>query len=218
MANPGFVANAVEVRIHWSDPSRAFLNVMHMQYTTAGPLNPNVAQTISTSIEGSPGLADWLGFCAATTSYVGVDVRDLRSPNEPLISSTTTSTPGTSPDTALAPQTALVVTLRTAKAGRAFRGRVYLGGMALNATDGTGKIAAAANTAGIGMVNAVAAGMVASGGTIALLQKWLPARTNVAGDAVPERQPDIVPITGYVTVDNIFDTQRRRTGARIGSR
>ena len=218
MSNPGFVTNAVQVRLRWNDPVGAFMNVMHMVYTPAGPLNPNIADTIFNSLVANTFTTTWRGYLPATTSLTGVDVRDLRAANNPLIESTATAVVGTSVETALPPQSAMVVTLRTAFAGRAFRGRVYMGGLALNCSDANGRIAAAANTAAIGEVNAIASAMQAAGGAMGILQRWLPARPGHGGVTLPERQPAIVAVQGFATRDTIFDTQRRRSGAHIGSR
>lgn len=219
MSNPGFVANAVQVRLLFNDPSRTFMNVLHLQYTTAGPLNPNIAETFFTNLKAAAAWTTYMGFLPANTTFTGVDVRDLRGPNFPLIASSSAAEPGTSPQGPLPPQVAIVLTLRTAFAGRAFRGRVFFGGLALNADDGTGHISSpGAKEAVQGAGNAIGGAMVAVGGSWGILQRWLPERTNHAGATVPERQPAIVAVTTLTVRDLIFDTQRRRTGARIGSR
>lgn len=218
MPTPLPIQNAVQVRLLWSDPVRVFMNVLHMQFTNAGPLNPNIADTIFNSIVGNANFTTWRGFLPTTTEFTNVDVRDLRASNLPLITSTGTAVPGSSAGTALPPQTAMVTTLRTAQAGRAFRGRVYFGGLATNTDDGTGRIAPAANTAMLGAMSAVGQAMVSAGGTLAILQRALPDRPGHGGVTLPARPGAIVPVTDVVARDLIFDTQRRRSGARIGSR
>lgn len=219
VANPGFVVNCVQVRLLFNDPSRSFMNVLHMVYTPAGPLNPNIADTIFSSLKANTSWTTLMTFLPANTTFTGVDVRDLRTPNFPLIPSTTAAQPGTSASGPLPPQTAIVLTLRTAFAGRAYRGRVFFGGLALNADDGTGHISSpGASQAVQGAGGAIGAAMVAAGGTWGILQRWLPARTSHTGAPLPERQPAVVQVQSFTVRDLIFDTQRRRTGAHIGSR
>jgi hypothetical protein len=153
-----------------------------------------------------------------TASLVGVDVRDLRASNNPIIESSGPAVPGTAATTALPPQVAVAITLRTAFAGRAFRGRVFLGGLAAATADADGRINGGVNTAGVDLVTALSAAMLAQGATFAIMQRWLPERPGHGGITLPERQPNVVPVSTIVGRDNIFDTQRRRTGAHVGSR
>lgn len=221
MATPAPIANAVQVRLLWTDPSRTFMNVLHAVWNAAGPLAPNVAETLFAALKASAGGTGWLSLLPPSTSFTGVDVRDLRVANAPLINSTGAAAPGTVGGTfiPMPPQVAQVVTLRTASAGRAFRGRVYLGGLSTASDDGTGRILAGANTAGVSFVQAAHAAIQAAGGAgQGILQRALPDRPGHGGVTLPARPGAIIPVTGWVARDVIFDTQRRRTGARIGSR
>lgn len=204
--------------MRWTDPVGVFMNVLHMQYNPAGPLNPAIADNMLTALLGLAGTTAWLAELPTTTTLIGLDVRDLRAANNPLISSAAVSHPGTAVESALPPQTAIVITLRTAFAGRAFRGRTYLGGLSGHTSDANGRITAAANTAADEFVGGFGAICTAQGGSWAILQRWLPERTNKAGVTLPERQPQVVPVNAIAARDNIFDTQRRRSGAHIGSR
>ena len=113
------------------------MNVLHAQVTAAGPLNPSVGETIFSAIKANAATTTWLTQLPVNTSFTGVDVRDMRASNFPLLPSSSAAAPGTSAQNAISPQTAIVITLRTASAGRAFRGRVFLGGLAINvATNG----------------------------------------------------------------------------------
>ena len=218
MTNQGFTPNGVMWRLRWTDPVGTFMNVLHMSYTTAGPLNPAIADNMLTQLVGLAATTTWLGHLPTTTALVGLDVRDLRAANNPLISSAAVNHPGTAAGNALPPANAMVITLRTAFAGRSFRGRVYLGGLAATTSDVNGHIVAQANTDANVFVQQFGTVCTTAGGNWAILQRYLPPRTSHGGVALPERQSAVVNVTGTSVRDNIFDTQRRRSGAHIGSR
>lgn len=221
MATPDPISQAVQVRILWSDPIRNFMNVCHAVWAASGPLAPGVGDTLFTALKGSAATTAWMSLLPTTTVLTGVDVRDLRVQNAPLLPSTSAGVPGSVAATfhPLPPQSSMVVTLRTASAGRAFRGRVYLGGLSNAVDDGTGRILPAANAAAVAFVQAVNAAIVSSGGTVqGILQRALPERPAHGGGTLPARPGAIVPVTAWQSRDNVYDTQRRRSGVRIGSR
>ena len=218
MVNLGYTPNGVMWRLRWTDAEGVFMNVLHMDYTTAGPLNPGIADSMLNDLLGIAATTTWLSHLPTSVALIGLDVRDLRAANNPLISSAVVNHPGTAVGNALPPQTSMVITLRTAFAGRSFRGRVYLGGLSVNCSDSNGKIVGQANTDANAFVQNFGTVCTAVGGKWAILQRYLPPRTNHAGEDLPERQSAVVDITNTAARDNIFDTQRRRTGAHIGSR
>jgi hypothetical protein len=111
-------------------------------------------------------------------------------------------------------QAALVWTLRTAFAGRQFRGRSFIGGWAQNAQEVTDGLATtAAQNAGASWLNSLGGTLSTNVGPIALIQRHLPARTGKNGATLPERQPSMVPITAIVLRNNQWDTMRRRIRA-----
>ena len=212
------IPNCVQVRLLWQGASRAFLNVLHAQYTLAGPLNPNIAETIFSALKTDSRVTTWLSELPTNTVFTGLDVRDLRNSNNPLIPSTSLAAPGTAAGAPLPPQTCMVITLRTASAGRAFRGRIYLGGLSTAAQDTTGHIVTTVAANAVAFVNAIQQAFLAQSMTLAIGQKDLPARPGHGGTTLPARPANVVPVTSVLSRDNIFDTQRRRTGAHIGAR
>src|SRR5215472_10816175 len=109
----GFVVSPNTIRVLWhvSTHGRPQLYVTHGMYTQAGPLNPNIAETIFSTFKANypagslaqhhPGLV-----------YESVGVIDLRAANNPEILSTGVSATGTSVETPLPDQASIVVTLR----------------------------------------------------------------------------------------------------------
>jgi len=194
------------------------MNVVHGFSTASGPLNPNVADTMFTAMTGFAGWANWLAALATDTSFIGFDIRDMRVANAPLLQHSFTAIPGTGTGGPLPPQTAIVLTLRTASAGVQFRGRIFCGGLATGNMDATGHISAAGLGAPVSYYNSINAGFAAIGWGFGIAQRALPDRPGHGGVTLPARNPACIPVTANIVRDNIFDTQRRRTGAHIGAR
>ena len=212
------IPNCCQIRFRWHDPSKAFLNVFHGNVTAAGPLNPSIGETLFAALKGSSGAVRWLANLPTSTVFDGVDVRDLRSPNNPLLSSTSAAVPGTSATGALPPQVAIAMTLRTAQAGRQFRGRIYFGGLAAVCDDTTGHIATGPSGDLLAWFNDIFTTLNANGMPMCIGQKELLARPGHGGTTLPHRPAAAVPVTSYLVRNNIFDTQRRRSRPGIGSR
>lgn len=197
------------------------MNVLHAVYTTAGPLNPGIAENIWAAFRTNAQFLAWMALLPPSTICNGVDVRDMRNSNNPLIASTSPSVSGTAAvaNTPMAPQVAIVLTLRTAQAGQAFRGRVYAGGLSTAVQDGTGHILGSASAQWRSAIVNFQTVIVTQGATsLGIAQRFLPSRPGHGGVTLPERPAGIVPVNAFVIRDNVFDTQRRRSISGIGSR
>jgi hypothetical protein len=207
----GFVVSPNTIRVLWhqSTHGRPQLIVTHGQYTTAGPLNPNIAETIWSQFKTLMGAGPMVNF-ATTFAFTGVGVIDLRSPNNPEISSTSAAFPGTATGPATPDQVSCVVTLRTALAGRSFRGRMFIFGWeaALLAADGLipDVIANTAVATATNMQGAIAA----AGAQLAIRSPALPERPSKPGGTLPAKAFAITPVSTILVRDRIWDTNRRR--------
>lgn len=210
MAGAVVQPNTIAVLCHVSTHGRPQLYTLHALYTTAGPLNPNIAETIfaqaKTNLTGNAALTHM----ATTFSFTGVGVRDLRTLNLPEIPSTGAAVSGSDAGTPLPDQASICVTLRTAMAGRSFRGRTYTFGWTSNSMNADGTIAVVAQTAAVNFVNAVAAGITTAGGTLAIRSPALPSRPAHDGSTLPPKDYFITPVTTVLCRDAIWDTNRRR--------
>lgn len=210
----GFVVapNTLKVLIHWTFEGRPQLNVMHMLYTPAGPLNPNIAETIYEPIS-----AAWVNpgglrpLSATVLSLTGVGVIDLRSANNPEISSTSPAVPGTGTGAPMPEQVSAVITHRTALTGRSHRGRTYLFGFTPAAMAADGTISDATNTGVVNFMAGVNSGIGAAGGQLAILSPALPVRPSKPGGELPAKPFEITPVTTSLLRDRLWDTNRRRT-------
>jgi hypothetical protein len=210
---PQIIPNTVEVVLNWELANgKVVHNVLHGRVAGGFSATSPVAEAIRTAITSG---AAWTGFAAQLNdgvTFLGVSLRDLRAPNMPLVESTGAGATGTGAGVALPPEVALCVTLRTALAGRGFRGRVYLPGFDTDALYTDGRATNGAITASTTFVQHIQAAMTASGLTLGIAQPARQAYTSPAtGTAIPARSATIVDVTSIVTRNGVFDSQRRRS-------
>jgi hypothetical protein len=122
------VPNTVEVKLHWgTSASEQGVNVLHFLNVGAVIVNQALADALDTTIKG---LFTTSGLAAVISLNHGirqVGVRNLALANQAEFLSTNPGILGTSTGDALPPAVAQCYTLRTALAGKSYRGRVYLG-------------------------------------------------------------------------------------------
>ena len=205
MATPLVVPNAVQIRLHWSYNGILGFNSLGGSVAGGFAASQAIANTLGTAILGrftSSGLA---ALMATTTSLLAVGLRDIRTANLPEFVSVAAAVPGTGSGDPLPNQLAAVVTLRTALAGKSYRGRAYFSGAIEAENDGTGKIAAGLNTALVTFMTNVQTDLASSGITLAVISRPR------AAPPFPVAWPGAVtPVTAIVTRDTEWDTQRRR--------
>lgn len=213
IAGPIVIPNAVQVRLIWSLANgKTVFNVLHGSVPGGFAATSTVAEAIFAAIKASAAWTALKANLSSGVSLTGVDLRDLRSANQPLAASTGAASPGTGAGTALPPGDALCVTLRTAGAGRGFRGRVYLPGFDSTAMAAGGVAAAGTVTNATSFVTAVQTALSGQSITMAIAQPARQAYTGSTGAAHSARGAAVQPVTSIVTRNNIFDHQRRRAG------
>lgn len=209
----GFVPspNTVKVLLKWSIHGRPQLNVLHAQYSIAGPLNPNVAQNIYAAISTAIAWTSYASHLATTTQLTGVGVTDIRSASNPEVPSTGLPVAGTSAAKALPDSTSLVLTLRTALTGKSHRGRIYTLGWDINSVlpDGTAdpNVAISAQQ----WYQQVYAALSTQSLIQAIRSPALPVRPAKPGGTLPAKDYEITPITSIDIRDHVFDSNRRRS-------
>src|SRR5689334_15918544 len=136
MSDPGripgavVIPNCVQVRLIWTLPNtKTVYNVMHGSVAGGFVATSSVAESIFTALKAAAGWTSWKARVNSGVSLIGIDLRDMRVANQATFQGTSGASAGTGAGTALPPGDALCVTLRTALAGRAYRGRVYLPGL-----------------------------------------------------------------------------------------
>ena len=210
---PIVIPNCIQIRLVWTLANgRTVYNVLHGSVAGGFTATSAVAEAIFAAIKAS---AAWTASRAdinTGVSLIAVDLRDLRTANQPIVASTGAASAGTGAGGALPPGDAVCVTLRTALVGRGARGRVYLPGFDTAAMAAGGVVAAATVTRCTALVTAIQTALTASAVTMAIANPARQVYTGSTGAVHAARAATVLPVTSIVTRNNIFDHQRRRAG------
>jgi hypothetical protein len=209
---PIVIPSCIEVKLHWSDTFGLFSNVLHGNLTAVGPINPALAETLFSALKANVATVTWLGDLATTISFTGVSVKDIRAANNPEFPSSSLAAPGTAVGPAVAINSALVVTLRSAQAGRAFRGRVYLAGLTATALASARQWTTGAGANAVAFVEGIQAVLTANSIPLVIAQRALQAGTDASGNPLPARLAAVVPVVSVDIANPRVDTQRKRLG------
>lgn len=204
---PVVIPQTIQVALTWGiSTTPAAINLLHYLVPPGYVADQQAATDIGGAIAqhwANVNAPSYRGGCSDQWSLRNIASRDIRTANNPIFDFVPNPIlAGTSSSGLLPPSNAMVVTLRTQKAGRSFRGRVYLGGWAEGANQTNGLMTTAARLAGEAFVNS-------------LLQLALPQ--GVLSLAVASRtlgQSNVA--TSAVVRDAVWDTQRRRGDATLG--
>jgi hypothetical protein len=204
------VPDTVQCRISIADTQAGDLNIVtHGLIPTALTVDVNLADALNTSL--STLWANHLAaYCQPSTVFGSVHLRDLRQPNLPEIPSNNAGAPGSGVAGDILPHSlAAVCTVRTGKAGRSYRGRMYWGGFMETANGTAGHMTPAFKAA----MDAFAAGWI-SAFNIQGLQFGVTHRPTIFD---PDTGLPIAPGLGFTTPaiivecrDDVWDSQRRR--------
>jgi hypothetical protein len=192
---PVIINGTYQIILVWSLNGNPYAqNSLHAQLPGGESVTQALADSWASDLNA---LHDSSGLAAVQPASITLDrvgLRDLRTANNPLIESPVNSA-GTGAGDLLARALAVVCTLRTAKAGKSYRGRTYVPGFneAQNAADGT--IAASATAAANAWLTGIRTAATARGHTLAVASTKLGIST---------------PVTAQVVRDNVWDVQRRR--------
>jgi hypothetical protein len=205
------VPNTVQVRLIWTVTGTPFaVNVLHFRNVTGVVVNQVLADNIATEIETAWGLAVGVsGNINSATGITRVDIRNLDEPSQPEYSGTVTGAVGNGSAEMLPKQVSLVATLRTALAGRSYRGRVYVPGFTESANSAGGVASVTAMSIAEGLVGNIRSGMAG----LDLLMGVVSTRFNGA----PRLINVITDVVSVQVRDNQWDNQRRRNIPGIGA-
>lgn len=211
IGGPIVIPNCSQVVLNWTlAGGKTAHNVLYA--ASPGVPNPTVALAdgLFTSIFGSATFTTLLGGLSSATSAASITVRSVHTAQAPMVQSTATARPGVGSATAMPNETAVVITLRTAKTGQSNRGRMYIPGW----SEGTGTAANVLGGTQVTALQAWANTLIAAFTSNALT--WVigqPARSayvGTSGTSHPARIATSTPITSAVVRNNTWDSQRRR--------
>lgn len=195
------VPNAAQMRLIWANGGQLYaLNVLGV-VANAVAITQALTNTVGAAVKAAFTSSSLNGGVGTAITLANVGLRDIRTANQAEFLDSGGAVAGTSAGDLLPPQTALVVTLRTAQAGRSFRGRVYLPGF----TEGVNTPGGASSwvTAPVTFITAIKSALVTSGMDLGVLSRPAP-------DALPPRSGFVTTVTSIVVRDAVWDTQRRR--------
>jgi hypothetical protein len=205
------VPNTVQVRVIWSVSAVPFaVNVLHFRNAGSVAVDQSlangIASDVSAAFSSNVGVG---GQWNSSTGITRVDVRDLNTANQPEFTAPVSGALGTASAELLPKQVALVVTLRTALAGRSFRGRVYVPGWSEIANQAGGVASTTTMSLADGIVRNIRANLSIRG----LIMGVVSTRANKA----PRPVNIITDVVSLAVRDNQWDNQRRRNIPGIGA-
>lgn len=196
------VANAAQMRLIWALGGQLYaLNVLGVVNTGSVAITQALTNTLGTAIKAALTSSALGALLDDTVTLANIGLRDIRTANTAEFLDTGGAVAGTGAGDLLPPQVAFCVTLRTAQAGRSFRGRVYLPGYGEVANGSAGTIGS--TTASVAFVAAIQSALVAQSLNLGVLSRPRPTAPIPSAGF-------ITPVTSVVARDSVWDTQRRR--------
>lgn len=191
-----------EVVVHGTLDGENVYNVLHFKQTPATAWSAAALTTLATAVR-----AAWVTYILATVnvsySVLEVSARDLdHEGGESGVAPISTATPGAILGDCLPNNVAVVCTLRTARVGRSYRGRMYIAGIAEADATRSRLVSAAATRFANVFANFNTAMQAITPGDWCVLSR----RNQLALRPVGLGEP----ITSVALRDDVLDTQRRR--------
>jgi hypothetical protein len=224
------IPNAVAVRLIGLAAGSLAINVLHARKTSGLTITQAIANTVGAAVK-SAWSTHLAGLMADNSALTSVGLRDLTSPNFAEFIDTGTAVPGTGPGDALPGSNACCLSLKTALAGKSFRGRTYLSGFNEAQNDAEGRMNTATAAAAVAFLTAVQGALSTSGLTLGVASRPSYAYTTVKNWTLPDgttisetigrgnmRAGSIEPVTLIQSRDADWESQRRRShGAGSGA-
>lgn len=120
------IPNGGQLSLVWAVGSERSYNVLGLNVSPGGVFDQTTANAFGAVVSSAFTSSSIAASIDAGTALTAVAIRDLRVANMAEIGATFTPMFGTAVGDKLSNATAAVYTLRTAKAGKSYRGRVYL--------------------------------------------------------------------------------------------
>jgi hypothetical protein len=194
-------SQGVLVRLIWSTGGvPSMVNVVGASGLANTAVNQALANSLGSAIKAQLTTSGQHAAVHTSVALANVGVRSIHVPSQVEYLDTNPPAPGSGTGSLLPPQIACCITLRTALAGKEFRGRVYLGGYATVANDTNGQMTVSIGPFGVAFVEGIQDALTANGLTLHVI-----SRKNNTSQIV----------TGIQSRDTVWETQRRRALAGI---
>lgn len=183
---PSFIVpNGAQVRIRWGFSGAPGMNVIGATGSGTGTITQATADSLDSAIKAAWASSGYQALCPGSTTldYVGIRATNDAT-NAEFIGSGAPEAGDSIGSDALPRGASVVVTMRTAKAGKSYRGRVYLGGWDESANAAGAAIASGALTAANAFITAIGTALAAQGMQLAVLSNTVHLATPVTSHLV----------------------------------
>lgn len=194
---PLVIPDTARVNVVWALSGQEYaVNVLHYNIGGAIGIGAGTATALAAAIDTAFSASNLDGWLDSSVELARVGVRDLRVANQPEYNAPL-STFGTLSGDILPLQTSLCITLRTALAGKSYRGRTYITGFGEGANTSVGTCDAVAATAAVDfMTDLMSLTVLGNTWTLGVMSPTL---------------GEINDVVSVEARDAIWDTQRRRS-------
>ena len=206
------IPNAALLTLNWSGETRTWRNVIGMVGVGALPtIEQGLASALFTGISTAAGVVNLLAELAPTVVFESITIRDISAPNRAEFTSAGTPVSGGGTGDALPLSVAAVVTIRTALAGKSFRGRTYFSGFTEAQNDAQGRQLPAVNTAIVGAMTSINSILAGHALTVAVLSRPRDAKS-IPAKTITAKVGQGTAVQSFIARNNKWESQRRRTG------
>jgi hypothetical protein len=206
------IANTVLIRVMWSGGGRAWQQVLAARGNPGLPVvDQALADALSTAWGAQMSAAGMLPLLSSGVTFTGLSVRDISAANKAEFVSGAGEMSGTGVGDLLPLSVAACITLRTAGAGKSFRGRTYFSGFIEAENDASGRMSAAVNTSCVSLLNNFNTQLGAHTLALAVASRPADAKT-IPAKTMPARTGQSNPTTSILARNTKWESQRRRTG------
>jgi hypothetical protein len=206
------VPNGVQVKLQWLNGTETTLNILGATTIGIPVVNQAMADALDTSIKAalsSSGLGSRL---ATVVQLIRVSVRSVHSGNLVEYLGSGGPVAGTGTGDAIPRGVAAIVTLRTDRAGKSYRGRQFVTGYVESLALPGNLLDPDAATDTEEFYNAVKAAMSGNGLTMAVLSPALPERQNKQGETLPAKPAEARPVQSQLIRSRVWGSMRTRNG------
>lgn len=171
---PLLVPGAALVRLIWTLGGTPYaVNVIGTRKTGAPVIDQGFANSVGAAIKASFTGSPLIGQLGSAVALASVGTRDISTGNNVEFIDSAAAVAGSGAGNLLPLQVAYCITLRTAKAGKSFRGRYYQPGFEVGANLAGGTVSSGTRDAAVAFLNDVRTDLPAVGLTMAVVSRKL---------------------------------------------
>jgi len=203
------ITNAGLVTVRWSVEGTEVMNTLGIAGTASTPPTAAKAAALDAAFKAAFTGGAIATMYRASTALISVGVRSYHIDNQPEVSDPGAAVGGTGTEDTLSPSLGAVVTVRTALAGKSFRGRIFVTGLTELANGGTGTMTQAASNAVQAMIDGWVAALGGQGWQLAVVSRPRPLKI-VPEIRIEARDGGVTPMTSTEIRSLKWGSQRGR--------